>query len=356
MNEAIGKGFTPGAVLAFGQQKQRLYCKSFGYSTLLPSPQPMQESTIFDLASLTKVLGTTLLTMKACEAGIVDLDKPLNEQIPAHFPADKAALTARHLLTHTAGFPPHVPFYRDLLPEPDDPDAQRRAVLHHARQTPLVYPPGTETRYSDLGMILLGELLEEIHGTTLDRLFEKRVGSNLPHTFFVHLDAPLTKARHPDEAFAATEECAWRQRLIRGQVHDENAYLLRGVAGHAGLFSTISDLQLLTEMLLAAAAGESDFLQDTTLKLFTRRQALIPSSSRALGWDTPSPGASCGQFFSPHAFGHTGFTGTSIWIDPEEERYVILLSNRVHPSRENTQFVRFRPPLHDLIIDVMKNS
>jgi len=356
MCQAVAQGVMPGAVLAFGQDRKLLYSRALGHATLLPAPQPVQESTIFDLASLTKVLATTLLTMKLYESGDIDLDLPLGEYLPPFYPADKTRLTPRLLLAHAAGLPAHVPFYQDFPAEPDDPAAQRCAVLQQVRQTPLAYPPGRETRYSDLGLIILGELLEERFGTSLDHLFERQVATplQLQDTFFVHLDAPLARARRPPEAFAATEECAWRQRLIRGQVHDENAYLLRGVAGHAGLFSTVADLQRLARALLASGSGDDDFLQTATLAAFTSRQELVPGSSRALGWDTPNLRASCGRLFSPRAFGHTGFTGTSLWLDPEGERFVILLSNRVHPSRDSAAFIDFRPRLHDLVVGVLE--
>ena len=316
----------------------------------------MREETLFDLASLTKVLATTTLAMKCYETGILELDRPLGDCLPAHYPPDKASLTPRLLLLHAAGLPAHIPFYRELPAEPEDPEAQRRAVLQRIRQTSLAYPPGTETRYSDLGMILLGELMEQLAATSLDRLFEAQAAAplGLQDTFFIHLDTPLPKARRAADEFAATEQCAWRGSLIRGTVHDENAYLLRGVAGHAGLFSTIADLQILATTLLDGLAGRNSFLRAETLTLFTTRQKLVADSDRALGWGTPTPGASCGQRFSPRAFGHTGFTGTSVWLDPLHDRYVILLTNRVHPSRENNRLLDFRPRLHDLVIETME--
>ncbi|MBT4504019.1 MAG: beta-lactamase family protein [Gemmatimonadetes bacterium] len=357
LNRAIDQNFIPGAILAFGQQRTPLYCRVFGNATLHPSPQPMRVETIFDLASLTKVLGTTLVAMKLFEEGEIDLDRPLGDYLKSHYPADKAALTPRHLLVHAAGFPPSITFYKGLLPEPDAPGARRQSILEQVRQVGLIYPPGSESQYSDLGMILFGDLLEQLSGMSLDHLYQERVAAplELPDTFFIHLDRPLPHAQRPLESFAATEECAWRDRIVRGQVHDENAYLLRGVAGHAGLFSSVSDLQKLSCALLAAMAGESDFLTSSTLELFTRRQGLVPGSDRALGWGTPIPGASCGCHFSPRAIGHTGFTGTSIWIDPERERFVLLLTNRVHPSRQDTGFLSFRPQLHDLVVEALNH-
>lgn len=357
LERAIAQQITPGAVLAVGQDGQRLYCRARGHASLVPFPQPMQEETLFDLASLTKVLATTILAMRCYETGILELDRPLGDSLPAHYPPDKATLTPRLLLLHAAGFPAHIPFYRELSPEPEDPATQRGEVLLQIRQTPLAYPPGTETRYSDLGMILLGEFIEQLVATSLDRFFEAQVAEplGLQHTFFIHLDAPLSKARRAADQFAATERCTWRDALIRGAVHDENACLLRGVAGHAGLFSTITDLQILATTLLNGLAGRDPFLSADTLEFFTARQEIVPGSERALGWGTPAPGASCGQHFSPRAFGHTGFTGTSVWLDPLRDRYVILLTNRVHPTRDNTRLLDFRPRFHDLIIETLES-
>jgi len=350
IEQGIAQGLTPCLALACGQGDRLSYSRILGWASLLPQPRPVSEHTLFDLASLTKVLVTTLLVIQECEAGRLDLDAPLDRLLPSHYSPDKAGLTLRLLLAHAAGLPAHVPFYRNRSPEPPDPGAGRLEVFRAVRETPLSSPPGTRTLYSDLGFILMGELLELLTGVRLDRLSEQRLFSplGLSQTFFVHQDAPLPLSRRPETDFAATEQCPWRGRVVCGQVHDENAYLLRGVAGHAGLFSTLGEVQSLARLLLRCLAGRSPFLSAGALAEFTRRQYLTPDSSRALGWDTPSTGTTCGRHFSPRAFGHTGFTGTSLWLDPEGERFVVLLSNRVHPSRENSQFQPLRPQLHNL--------
>jgi CubicO group peptidase (beta-lactamase class C family) len=355
LDQALAQGVAPSVALACGQGDALLFSRVLGWASLRPRALPVREHTLYDLASLTKVLATTLLIMKECEAGRLDLDAPLGLLLPSHYPADKGALRLRQVLAHAAGLPAHVPFYRDRVPEPPDPQAQRLGVFRAVRETPLACPPGTETRYSDLGFILLGELLELLGGDCLDRLCQARLFAplGLQATFFIHLDAPLPQARLPQAAFAATEDCPWRARMVCGQVHDENAYLLRGVAGHAGLFSTLAEVQTLARLLLRCLAGRSSFLKAETVAAFTRRQHLVPGSSRALGWDTPSTGTTCGRHFSPRAFGHTGFTGTSMWMDPEGERFVVLLSNRVHPTRDNAPFLQLRPQLHDLAMEGM---
>lgn len=356
LEQGIALGLTPSIALACGRADALAYSRVLGWAAQHPIPREIADHTLFDLASLTKVLVTTLLLMKEHDEGGLDLDAPLADLLPAHYPADKGRLTLRLLLAHAAGLPAHVPYYRDLTPSPPDPEGQRREVLAAVRDTPLAAPPGTETRYSDLGFMLLGELLELRHGRRLDHLAAELLFAplGLEQTFFVHLHDPLPQARLPETAYAATEVCPWRGRTICGQVHDENAYLLAGVAGHAGLFAPLAEVQALARLLLRCLAGRSPFLSAETVALFTRRQNLVPDSSRALGWDTPSSGTTCGTRFSPRAFGHTGFTGTSVWLDPEGERFVVLLSNRVHPTRDNPRFQPLRPQLHDLAMRALK--
>jgi len=307
----------------------------------------MERTTRFDLASLTKVLATTLLCMRHWERGRLDLDAELGQLLPSYYSPDMAPLTPRLLLTHTAGLRPSVRLQEEFEPDPQDPAARRRQAMERILTTAPDRPPGQETRYSDLGLILLGDLIEQLEGDTLDRLCERELYGplGLDDTFFVHLDAPLAKAIHPAQEFAATEDCPWRDRVVRGQVHDENTFVLRGVAGHAGLFSTIDDLA----KLACELAEPRDLLKPDTVRAFTARQNLIEGSTRALGWDTASPAASCGRHLSPLAFGHTGFTGTSCWVDATSGLWIVLLSNRVHPTRQNTAFLRLRPALHELI-------
>ncbi|NKB67754.1 MAG: serine hydrolase [Candidatus Latescibacteria bacterium] len=355
LQEAVDQGIAPGLALAFGQANKPLFSRFYGHATLLPRPQPLTQATLFDLASLTKILGTTLIAMHLHRQGRLDLDRPLGAYRPSAYSDDLAATTPRLLLAHASGLPSSMSLYRDRPADPADPSDQRQEAFARARQANLVAPTGTVSRYSDLGPILLGDLFETLLEGRLDRLCQDLLYGPLgvDSTFFVALDDPLPQAQRPSSAFAATEQCSWRQRLIRGQVHDENAYFLRGVAGHAGLFSDLDDLVSLACFLLAAHAGDKDFLPAPTLAEFTRRQNLVPDSSRALGWDTPFVGASCGGRFSPQAFGHTGFTGTSIWLDPVGQRFVVLLANRVHPHRDNRAFLRFRPQLHDMIIEAL---
>lgn len=353
--QAVTDGTVAGMVVALGRSGEVTYCRAFGHAALVPTRQAMAEESLFDLASLTKVLATTTLTMRLWDRGGIDLDRSLGSLAPGRYPGDKAGLTPRLLLAHAAGLPPHVPFQHQFPPDAGAPDRVREEVLARARQVPLAQPPGTATVYSDLGMILLGDLLEALLGMPLDRAFESEVAAplRLRNTFFIDLTRPLTKAVRPPEAFAATERCAWRGRLVRGQVHDENAFLLRGVAGHAGLFSTAGEVAVLAGEILASLAGDGALLSQRAAREMLTPQPIAGTATRALGWGLNGPGSSCGSRFSPRAFGHTGFTGTSVWLDPEDQRFVVLLANRVHPSRDNDRFLRFRPILHDLAVNMM---
>lgn len=351
LSRAIEAGATPGAALAVGRGRDVLHLAVLGQSALRPCATPMQRSTRFDLASLTKVLATTLVCMRRWEAGQLDLDAGLGDLLPSYYPPDKSQLTPRHLLTHCAGLPPFVRLQVDFPPDPPDPESARREAMARLLSATLDRPPGLEAGYSDLGLIILGDLLEQLEGETLDRICEREVYGplGLDQTHFVHLDRPLPKAVHPVAEYAATEDCPWRGRVMRGQVHDECAYIMRGVAGHAGLFSTLDDL-----VTMACELAEPEaLLTADAVRLFAARQDIVKGSTRALGWDTASPSASCGRSMSPRAFGHTGFTGTSVWIDGDTGLWVVLLSNRVHPTRESTAFLKLRPVVHEFIADAL---
>jgi CubicO group peptidase (beta-lactamase class C family) len=356
IRQALAGGTMPGATLAIGEgSTDAFYMGAFGWAAVHPHRRPMVGSTLFDIASLTKVLATVLLVMKHTERGQLDIDTPLGEILPSYYPPDKSRLTIRQLLTHTAGLPAEVRLREQLAPEPQGSrlDKTRDSVMKRMLASAPEYEPGTDVRYSDQGPILVGDLLEKLSGESLDRLCERELYSvsGLADTFFVHLDHPLPKARRPPESFAATEDCPWRERVVVGQVHDENAYLLRGVAGHAGLFSNAEDLSVLARMLLNPDTA-GGYLRADTVRHFTQSQLNLPGA-RAVGWMKPVEGGPFGDFSSPAAFGHTGFTGTSIWIDPDKDLYVILLTNRVHPSRQNTELLRFRPQLHNTIVKAL---
>jgi len=251
--------------------------------------------------------------------------------VPAFQGAGKDRVTIRHLLTHSSGLPAWRPLYRDA--------ATRDQALTLVDTTPLLRQPGDAFVYSDLGAIVLTQALEAITGTRLD--------AYLDTALFRPLGMGSTRFLPPGSwrgRIAPTEnDSSFRHRLLRGEVHDENAAILGGVSGHAGLFSTAPDLVRFAQWLTSAE----------TRKAFTRRQNLPPGSSRALGWDTPSQNSSAGTKLSAGAFGHTGFTGTSIWIDPEQDLFIILLSNRVNPTRANTKILQVRRRVADLVVEAL---
>ena len=342
LEEQVAAGAFPGGVLVVGHRGQVVRSQAFGrYGA--DDPRPVADSTVYDLASLTKVVGLTSAVMLLVADGRLALEDSVQYHVPAFAGTpDKAAVELRHLLLHSAGLPAWRPLHLET------PDAAQARALAYA--TPLDTPAGLRYTYSDLGAILLTAVVERAAGSSLDALLADRL--------FEPLGMSRTRFRPPPAwtAFIApTERDPWRGRVLRGEVHDENAARLDGVSGHAGLFSTAGDLARFAFWLLDAwhgrlPAGAAPWLPQDLVREFTRRQDAPAGSSRALGWDTPSDGSSAGHCLSPGSFGHTGFTGTSIWVDPERELVVILLTNRVHPTRENRAILRVRPAVADLVV------
>lgn len=335
---AIRDSAFPAAQVCVVKEGVVAFNKAFGRFTYdTSSPQTSLQS-LFDLASLTKVLATTSAVMKLYDDGKISLDDKAGKFIPQFTQGKKSEITIRHLLAHNSGLPPFRQLWKIC------PDA--KYAIDTVFATNLVANPGDSTIYSDLGSITLGKIVESVSGMSLDAYVAKN--------FFEPLGMKRTMFRPPKESWTETVpteyDSTWRKRLVHGTVHDENAEFLGGVAGHAGLFSTAYDLAVLMQMLMNG--GEYNgrrYLKPETIALFTKRQA--DKSSRALGWDTKSPtGSSAGNLFSPNSFGHTGFTGNSIWADPERNLFVILLTNRVYPTRANGKIFRVRPAVHDAVI------
>ncbi|MBT5060512.1 MAG: serine hydrolase [Gemmatimonadetes bacterium] len=350
--DAIDTGVTPGISLACGVRGGASYRSFLGAAALQPLRRELTASTHYDLASLTKVLATTWLTMKRWVETGLDLDAPLGNLLPGYYPADKAGLTIRLLLTHAAGLPSGLRL-RDHMDHGTAFDvATRQRAMQHFLQAPLREAPGVDSVYSDIGPILVGDLLEHLSPEQrLDSMCRRELyaPTQMPNTRFLPLIGGSPSVL-PHEC-AATELCPWRDRVVSGQVHDENAFLMDGVAGHAGLFAPLADLEHVAQILLDPPTHGAITQRGVTA--FTRRQDIVADSSRALGWDTARAGGPGGDRLSSMAFGHTGFTGTSMWIDPEQGLYVVLLSNRVHPTRDNSAFLTFRPMLHDKIVDIL---
>jgi len=343
---SIAQQAFPGAVVAVGRHDRVLYLHAFGRLAYVRG-RPVTTRTVYDLASLTKVVGLTTAMMQLVEDGRVALDTPAVRYVPAF---RDSAVTIRQLLTHSSGLPAWKPFFQRAH--------SREEMFALVDSEPLEVPPGTRMAYSDLGAIVLTQVVEHVTGQRLDRYLQAHV--------FRPLGMRDTRFRPPASwrgRIAPTEmDTAYRHRLVRGEVHDENAFAMGGISGHAGLFSTAPDLAKFAQMMLrfgrTGARGHSGtgarghggtgrIVDSATVAMFTAVQDSA-FSSRALGWDTPSKGSSAGDELSARAFGHTGFTGTSIWIDPAKDLFVILLTNRVYPTRQNDRILRVRPEVADL--------
>ncbi len=345
LSSAVDSGATPGAVVIAGSRDSILIERAVGRLSYTADADPVTPDTIYDLASLTKVIVTTPLVMRLCETGRLDLDACVRTYVPEFAGGAKDRVTIADLLAHCGGLLWWTDLYRQAQ---DMPVAEvRRFYLRRICELPLDYKPRSRTVYSDLGFILLGSVLERLTGTPLDRLAADEIFSPLGMRD-IHYNPPTALRNR----IAPTENDPERGGILHGQVHDENACRLGGVAPHAGLFATARSLVPFARMWLAeGAAGEKRFFDTITVHRFIRRAHLVKDSSRALGWDTPAAGSSCGRRFSAAAFGHTGFTGTSLWIDPEKNLFVILLTNRVHPTRDNAKLAELRPAFHDALIE-----
>ena len=340
LDRAVRDSAFPGAYAVVGTSKGIVADYGAGRIDWAADAPVPNARTLWDLASLTKVIALTSAVARLVDGGLVDLDAPVQRYLPEFAGAGKERVTVRHLLTHSSG----LPSWRPLHKEATAPEERRALVL----ATPLDTAPGARYVYSDLGAITLGFLIERVAKQPLDQFVARRV--------FEPLGMRDTRYR-PDSSLLAriapTEIDPWRQRHLRGEVHDENAFALGGVSAHAGLFSTGHDLARLARMYLGGGALDGRrFLARRTLERFTAVQDTA-ISRRALGWETPTGSNSAGRYLGRRAFGHTGFTGTSMWMDPERDLFVILLTNRVNPSRQNARISRVRVALADAVVQTV---
>lgn len=331
---AVAERASPAAAIEVGRRSGALWTEAFGRLTYDGGAPACTPETVFDLASLTKVISTASIAMQAVTNGRLDLEMRVREVCSPWRKADREGVTIRHLLDHSSGLPAHVPFWKQL------PEAG--GVEQAIAELALSYTPGSTSVYSDAGFILLGLLLERVLGRTLRDLFEP-IGDAIGPTLHFAPSASL------GARVAPTEFDPWRGRLLQAEVHDENAALLGGAAGHAGLFGTVQEVGRFARLVLSTFEDATLIGNPDSMRTFARRSA-VPGSSRALAWDTMLPASSCGTRFSARAIGHTGFTGTSLWVDPKMDVYVALLSNRVHPTRTNNRFQALRPAVHDAVI------
>jgi CubicO group peptidase (beta-lactamase class C family) len=345
VREAIEQRAFPAAALAVTHRGSLVALQGFGRFTYEDDAPPVQPDTIFDLASVTKVVATTAVAMLLHERGQLPLDIPLGHflpdfvaRAPRHQQATREAVTLLMLLAHSSG----LPAYEKLF----EVAAFREELVRAALTTRLVAAPGARAEYSDVGFILLGEVLARQAGLALDLFARQEI--------FTPLGMTHTRFNPPAEwkpGIPPTEDDrTFRKRVIQGEVNDENASVMGGTAGHAGVFAPAIDIARFAECMLR---GGAPILKPETVQLFTRRVESPAGSSRALGWDTPSPPASSGTHFSAASFGHLGFTGASLWIDPARQLSVTLLTNRTWPNRMSQAIRQVRPLVHDAIVEAL---
>jgi CubicO group peptidase (beta-lactamase class C family) len=334
---AIEEAVAPGVTIAVGRNGHIAYMKGYGYIDWNQPGSPKADTnTLYDLASLTKVIATTTLAMILEEGGQLDISRTVVSYLPEFNSPEKAQITVKQILTHSGGLEAGANIYATAR--------GREQYLYQINARPLEYTPGSNMIYSDWDMILLQLVMERITGKTLDVLANEKIFRPLG-MIDTQFQPPI--ALRPRIAPTQVDEA--RGGLLWGTVHDENAWAMGGVAGHAGLFSTAKDLALFSMMILNGGEGANGvrIVKPATIARWTARQG--KESTRALGWDSPEGGSSAGQFFSPWSFGHTGFTGTSIWIDPEKDLFVVVLTNRVNPTRSNNRHVQLRRDVADAV-------
>jgi len=340
------------------------YYSESGLAVLQPERIPMTRRTIFDLASLTKPIATTTAILLLVDEGAIELDAPVTKVLPLFAERGKEAVTIRHLLTHSAGLKPWRAYHEIFLQKErktgerwiGSPEARASVIDRTVRSAP-VHQPGEAAVYGDLDFIVLGAIVEAVAGRRLDAFCHERIFAPLEmaDTFFIPIGTDAAPPPGPiKRRIAATENCPWRDRILWGEVHDPNASVMGGVAGHAGLFSTVDDIVKFAQVIIDVWHGRSDALPRETLREFLTRQNLPQSSDWALGWDTPTEGASSsGKHFSKNSVGHLGFTGTSLWIDLDRELVITLLTNRVHLIAKKSRFA-LRPVVHDAIVEAFE--
>ncbi len=374
--EAISKGVFPAAEILVAKGGEILHNASYGAA---------RDKTCFDIASLTKPISTATLAMMLDAEGLLKLDDTVYQWLAGAKEPVHKRMTVRQLLNHTSGLAAWQPFYRTLPMNLIGTDAGKLMLLDEVKRDPPAAEPGEKTIYSDLGYMLLGEIIEQAGGAPLDEQFKAKIADplGLDDTFFVkvtdagastttrrtstradqHVPIPrhgrpgerVARKRGEHRRFAPTEDCPWRERVIHGQVHDPNAYALGGVAGHAGLFSTAGDIHRFALELIGSYRGKSSWIPESTVQQFLKTMKEKPDGEAfVLGWNIPSRrNSASGRRFSANSIGHLGFTGCSIWIDLDQDFWIILLTNRIHPSTMNEKIKAFRPKIHDMIYDEM---
>jgi CubicO group peptidase (beta-lactamase class C family) len=343
LEEAIAQRAFPGASVAITRGGKLVALKAFGRFTYEESATPVTVESIFDVASVTKVVATTSMAMILYERGLLDLQSPLVGVVPEFAGADerRREITFHMLLAHRSGLPGHEKLYLRTH--------KRDELIGEALRVPLRSSPGSRVEYSDIGFIALGLALERMAEESLDAFCKRELFGSLGMLRTTFNPPSALKPHIPP----TVNDQAFRKRIIQGEVYDENASVMGGVAPHAGLFSTASDV---AEFAYAMLNGGTPITRPNILALFTRRETSPSGTSRALGWDTPSTPSQSGKYFSPSSFGHLGYTGTSLWIDPERQLSVTLLTNRTWPDCANQAIKEVRPRFHDAVVEALEET
>lgn len=337
---AVEEKAFPGAATAITHTGKVVALKALGRFTYDATSPPVETESIFDLASLTKVVATTTMAMILYERGLLDLEMPVVGILPEFRSEDprRDAITFHQLLAHSSGLPAYERLFLRCKSKDD--------LLQEAFAVPLKHNPGTRAEYSDVGFIVLGVALERIAGEAIDRFCQREIFGPLGMFHTSYNPPNSSQFKIPPTA----DDKAFRKRIIQGEVQDENASVMGGIGPHAGLFASASDVARFAHAMLN---GGAPILRTETLSFFTRREHSPAETSRALGWDTPSSPSQSGKYFSPASYGHLGYTGTSLWVDPERQVSVTLLTNRTWPDCENQAIKDVRPAFHDAVMEAL---
>lgn len=343
LEDAITVRVFPGCSVAVTLNGELIAHHALGQFTYEPESPRVEPSTIFDLASVSKAVATTTMAMILYERGVLDLEAPVGAIVPEFAGGDpvRSRVTVRMLLAHSSGLPAYEKLFLRAK--------TREELLAAVFSTDVTAEPGTRTEYSDIGFILLGVALERLADEPLDTFCQREIFGPLGmgHTTF---NPPKAWA---DRIAPTADDKTFRHRIIQGEVQDENAHVLGGIAGHAGLFAPAEDVAVFSHCILN---GGRPILRPETVAIFTHRESSPAGTSRALGWDTPSSPSQSGQYFSAHSFGHLGYTGTSLWVDPERRLSIALLTNRTWPDCQNQAIKQVRPAFHDAVIEALNRS
>ena len=342
LRSAIASRAFPGASVAVTYRGEIVALKGFGRFTYGKDSPQVNEETIYDLASLTKVIATTAMTMLLFERGEVDLQAKVTDLLPDFDTGDerRKEITLRMLLAHSSGLPAYERLFERAK--------TRDELIRLAAMVPLAHDPMTCAEYSDIGFILLGEILSNLAAEPIDSFCEHEIFGPLGM-----VNTGYRPGKRMSERIPPTAKDDFRHMIIQGEVHDENAWVMGGVSGHAGVFGTAFDVALFALSMLRMG---SPIVKPQTVTRFTQREELPPGTSRALGWDTPSQPSQSGKYFSARSFGHLGFTGTSLWCDPARQLSVTLLTNRVWPDSSSQAIKEVRPRFHDAIVESLEGS